>query len=244
MYQRVAQVGHGGTTPQTPQTRPVSLEAEEITRRNLDVRPQGESIDWGCRGRCTRRVAPECIGAPSGAHPRRGGWGGMGKQRGGHDQGQVVIDHGKDDERRTLTEGGGCTLSRAPKLREVRTYRNHFNVDGSGGRDFNNLDEDFRMRATRDHSTMNSETHRCFDHGRVETHVVGRPSRNTWPRSQPGCLRPLAKVGRTMMIISKILDWSHEPCFYFGSSACVVSDENAVLVVFAGLRLVNRSSFI
>ena len=162
----------------------------------------------------------------------------QGKAREGHDQGQVVIDHGKDDERSTLTEGGGCTLSRAPKPREAITNRNHFNVDGSGGRELNNLDEDFRMRATRDHSTMNSETHRCFDHGRVETHVVGRPSRNTWPRSQPGCLRPLAKVGRTMTIVSKFSKWNYDPCFYFGSRPRVVSDESVFHSKTGGARLV------
>ena len=68
-----------------------------------------------------------------------------GKAKGGHDQGQVVIDHGKDDERSTLTEGGGCTLSRAPKPREAITNRNQTIVDGSGGRELNHLDENFRM---------------------------------------------------------------------------------------------------
>ena len=62
MYQRVAQVNHGGTTPQTPQTRPVSLEAEEITRRNLDVRPQGESINRGDRGAFGRASTPWWMG--------------------------------------------------------------------------------------------------------------------------------------------------------------------------------------
>ena len=167
--------------------------------------------------------------------------GAAGKSEVGHGRGQVVHDHGKEDERSTLTESGGCTLSRAPKPRESITNRNQITVDGNGGREFNYPDENFRMRATRDHSTMNSETNQYFDHGKVETHEVGRPSRNTWPWSQPGCLRPLAKVGRTMMYVSKFLDWNIEPCFYFGSSACVVSDENAVVVLFAGLRLVNRS---
>ena len=62
VYQRVAQVNHGGTTPQTPQTRPVSLEAEEITRRNLDVRPQGESINRGDRGAFGRASTPWWMG--------------------------------------------------------------------------------------------------------------------------------------------------------------------------------------
>ena len=38
-----------------------------------------------------------------------------------------------------------------------------------------------------------------FAHGDAETRALGRHPRNTWPWSQPGSLRPLARVGRTMM---------------------------------------------
>ena len=107
----------------------------------------------------------------------------MGKQREGHDQGQVVIDHGKDDERRTQTEGGGCTLSRAPKPREVITYRNQITVDGNGGRESINSDENFRMKATRDHSTMNS------------VHLIKAGCGGDWARlsSKPGSPATLSK---------------------------------------------------
>ena len=81
-YQRLAQVGQGFTTPLTPQTRPVSLEAEGNHPTEPGRRRTGRlDRSWGCRGRRTRRVT-ECTGAPSGAHPRHGGWGGMGKRRG------------------------------------------------------------------------------------------------------------------------------------------------------------------
>ena len=67
----------------------------------------------------------------------------MGKRRGGHDQGQEVIDHGKVEERSTHTVSGGGTLSRAPMQRLI-TSRNQFHVEGLGGIESNYLDESFQ----------------------------------------------------------------------------------------------------
>ena len=79
--------------------------------------------------------------APPGAQPYQGGWGRQGGDKGRYES--------------MWNAQGGCTLSRpkigdrimsqsAPKQRKPITSRNHYIVDGTGGRESNNLDENFQ----------------------------------------------------------------------------------------------------
>ena len=170
---------HGGNTPQTPQTLAQRVLAAEESPDGSGRRIR-QGWDRSDRGAFGRASTPWWMGA-------------AGESEVGHDQGQVVIDHGKDDERSTLTEGGGCTLSRAPKPREVITYRNQINVDGNGGRESINSEENFRMRATRDHSTMNSVHLIKAGCGRGWARLSSKPGNpTTLSNFFVGVLRPLA----------------------------------------------------
>ena len=140
VYQRLAQVGHGGNTPLTPQLWPKELEAEESPDGSGRRIRQGWDRSEGCRGRCARRAASECIGAPSGAQPVHEGWGRLGAAGGNKGQRRVQ---------------GGCTLSLPFAPIETKCKLAHAPitervgqgpVDGMGGVSEcqpNNLDESF-----------------------------------------------------------------------------------------------------